>query len=555
MNWRNGIEKDIDEVLQIPYIFVNATKIQSITLTAYKPVYIKGKLSGVLFTPISTTPLTQTIPTSDDGYQYILLGSAYSTTHFYLLPDHPIFEFKNGSFGLIGRDAKTVNGHTVNSNVPANAIFTDTNTWRGIQNNLTSDSTTDSLSAAQGKVLKGLVDGKAASSHTHTKSQITDFPSSLPANGGTADIARRVTSASSKANLWEDNEGGNLELVAPDGVHLMQMDIYDNTDFRMHFYDGSYRYTPAAFNFSTRKFDINGNANTATTATKLSTSAGSATQPVYFSSGRPVACTYTLEKSVPSIAVFTDTTYSVATSSANGLMSSSDKSKLDGISAGANKTIVDSVLSSASTNPVQNNVITAALASKSDSSHTHSSVNYATNAGNADTVDNMHAWNLSTLSANGDSHGTTYPMYCRFNVLGDNRFYIGVGGGYERSVAVGFSETSRIAYNASHADISTESSTTGAVRSVIIGTVEAAFSTILDWANASTGSLRSACIIGGNGFPSDAPISDEATLRLESDKTGSRKNVIWTRFGSGEPVIYQRCIFNGSWLDVWRKVK
>ena len=25
MNWRNGIEKDIDEVLQIPYIFVNAT--------------------------------------------------------------------------------------------------------------------------------------------------------------------------------------------------------------------------------------------------------------------------------------------------------------------------------------------------------------------------------------------------------------------------------------------------------------------------------------------------------------------------------------------------
>ena len=38
--------------------------------------------------------------------------------------------------------------------------LTDTNTWRGIQNNLTSDSTSDSLSAAQGKVLKGLVDGK-----------------------------------------------------------------------------------------------------------------------------------------------------------------------------------------------------------------------------------------------------------------------------------------------------------------------------------------------------------------------------------------------------------
>ena len=45
--------------------------------------------------------------------------------------------------------------------------FTDTNTWRGVQNNLTSDATDQSLSAAQGKVLKGLVDGKAASNHGH----------------------------------------------------------------------------------------------------------------------------------------------------------------------------------------------------------------------------------------------------------------------------------------------------------------------------------------------------------------------------------------------------
>lgn len=47
--------------------------------------------------------------------------------------------------------------------------LTDTDTWRGIQNNLTSDSTTDSLSAAQGKVLKGLVDGKAPANHTHSQ--------------------------------------------------------------------------------------------------------------------------------------------------------------------------------------------------------------------------------------------------------------------------------------------------------------------------------------------------------------------------------------------------
>ena len=55
--------------------------------------------------------------------------------------------------------------------------YTDTNTWRGIQNNLTSDSTTDSLSAAQGKALKLLVDSKAPNGHTHSFSSITDKPS------------------------------------------------------------------------------------------------------------------------------------------------------------------------------------------------------------------------------------------------------------------------------------------------------------------------------------------------------------------------------------------
>lgn len=51
----------------------------------------------------------------------------------------------------------------------------------------------------------------------------------------------------------------------------------------------------------------------------------------------------------------------VATQSANGLMSKSDKVKLDGITTGANKIIVDSLLTRTSTNPVQNKVITEAL--------------------------------------------------------------------------------------------------------------------------------------------------------------------------------------------------
>lgn len=81
------------------------------------------------------------------------------------------------------KDGKPVaTTYVLNKTVPADAKFTDTNTWRGIQNNLTSDSTDQSLSAAQGKALKTLVDGKAPTSHKHTKSQITDFPSSMPAS-------------------------------------------------------------------------------------------------------------------------------------------------------------------------------------------------------------------------------------------------------------------------------------------------------------------------------------------------------------------------------------
>ena len=78
--------------------------------------------------------------------------------------------------------------YSLNKSVPSNAVFTDTNTWRGIQNNLTSDSTSDSLSAAQGKVLKGLIDGKASSSHTH---------SYLPLSGG--NVTGRITRSSGGA--------------------------------------------------------------------------------------------------------------------------------------------------------------------------------------------------------------------------------------------------------------------------------------------------------------------------------------------------------------------
>ena len=61
---------------------------------------------------------------------------------------------------------------------------------------------------------------------------------------------------------------------------------------------------------------------------------------------------------------YVDSKSVVATDSANGLMSAADKAKLDGIEAGATKTIVDDVMSDTSTNPVQNKAVKAALDGK-----------------------------------------------------------------------------------------------------------------------------------------------------------------------------------------------
>lgn len=87
--------------------------------------------------------------------------------------------------------------YTLAKSVPADAKFTDTNTWRGVQNNLTSDSTSDSLSAAQGKALKALVDGKAPSNHSH------NYAGSSSA-GGNANAAVKLATARKIGNASFD---------------------------------------------------------------------------------------------------------------------------------------------------------------------------------------------------------------------------------------------------------------------------------------------------------------------------------------------------------------
>lgn len=70
----------------------------------------------------------------------------------------------------------------------------------------------------------------------------------------------------------------------------------------------------------------------------------------------PVSTAAIMNKTVTA-ALDTKAGTAVATTSANGLMSSADKVKLDGVEDGATKTIVDDAMSDTSTNPVQNKVV------------------------------------------------------------------------------------------------------------------------------------------------------------------------------------------------------
>lgn len=138
--------------------------------------------------------------------------------------------------------------------------------------------------------------------HTHTKSEITDY---------VVDSSFSSTST----NPIQNNVVNNAFLTFAQDIETIEgkLEAVENEfDEHTHNYAGS--------------SSAGGSANS---AEKLNTNAGSEIHPVFFADGIPMETTYTLEKSVPSDAVFTDTTYSNATTESDGLMSLVDKTKLD----------------------------------------------------------------------------------------------------------------------------------------------------------------------------------------------------------------------------------
>ena len=232
---------------------------------------------------------------------------------------------------------------------------------------------TSSTNPVQNKVIQTALDEKANTEHTHADYDIS--------TDGAWEFNEGLTSQFKINNeLWEvydkvngiDNNANNYSLPTASSSTLggvkvgTNLSIDDNgilsaTDTT---YGAATLFTDGLMSgYDKGKLDgIAINANNYSLPTASSSTLG----------GVKVGTNLSISNGVLSA---TNTTYGTATTSANGLMSSSDKSKLDGIATGANKITVDSSLSSSSTNPVQNKVINSALSGKASTSVATTSAN------------------------------------------------------------------------------------------------------------------------------------------------------------------------------------
>lgn len=100
---------------------------------------------------------------NDKIYTRYYNGSAWSAWNQVYTTTNKPSKSDVGLGSVENKSSATIRGELTKANVTAALGYTPptTNSWRGIQNNLTSDSTTDSLAAAQGKALNTAISTKA----------------------------------------------------------------------------------------------------------------------------------------------------------------------------------------------------------------------------------------------------------------------------------------------------------------------------------------------------------------------------------------------------------
>lgn len=175
--------------------------------------------------------------------------------------------------------------------------------------------------------------------HTHPKSQITDFPTTWSWNN-ISDKPSSYTPSShtqSYTTLTGSTTTANQAIVSNGTANGWTLKTLGNNAFNSTAIPTTYAGSSSAGGAATSANKVNTNlvlkVNSGTTeGTNLYTFNGSAAKTLDIKAGSNVSLSATA--GVLTISS-TNTTYGVATSSANGLMSSTDKSKLDGITAGA----------------------------------------------------------------------------------------------------------------------------------------------------------------------------------------------------------------------------
>lgn len=193
-------------------------------------------------------------------------------------------------------------------------------------------------------------------------------------------------------------------------------------------------------------------AGSASSAAALTSNAGSLTQPVYFSGGKPVACSYTLGKSVPADALFTDHTYENmkgATSSAAGSAGLVPAPNIGeqlkflradgawviptnttysvGTSSYLGITKLYTETGSATDGTMTQNAITTALNGKSPTSHTHNYAGSSSSGGAANSANKL-------ATARTVSGGTDITLSFNYDGSGNSSANIGF---YSSSASVG----------------------------------------------------------------------------------------------------------------------
>ena len=96
---------------------------------AGKPFYLIGTITDNKFYLKDTTWWADELPAQDDGNVYWYVGQFFNAYACTLSPIHPIYDYIDGEWREIveySRNSITVNGHTVEKDVPSNAVFTDT---------------------------------------------------------------------------------------------------------------------------------------------------------------------------------------------------------------------------------------------------------------------------------------------------------------------------------------------------------------------------------------------------------------------------------------------